>query len=411
MAAILDFSYLARRSSHDTRTLQEMDAALSRFHALRYVFVDVGVRPDGFSLPRQHALVHYVRSIQLFSSPNGLCSSITESKHITAVKIPWRGSSRYNAIGQMLRTNTHRAQIAAMRTECGRRGMLQDDVYTHTMRQLNLPVLTTQAGLDARFRDEHDAVDVEGDRLATTIALGGRPSMSHSHVLGHLLSNYVIHLAYVRRLEDICLELALPRLHEGIRRYLYDYLFPELEPGDAVPLENCPTFSTLTRLGIYHSLSVTFYAPSEISGPGGMHREMVRSNPVWYGLPRHDTVLVHLDPDRPGMEGMLAARIQLIFTFTFQDITHSCAYVEWFTPQEHALDPVTGMWKVTPEVVGGRRAVGVIDINTIVRACHLQPVHDNSKMPYGFHFCDTLDAFHTYYVNKYIDYHTHEMYT
>jgi hypothetical protein len=48
-----------------------------------------GVRPDGFALPRQHALVHYLMLIRLFGLPNGLCSSITESKHIKAVKQPW----------------------------------------------------------------------------------------------------------------------------------------------------------------------------------------------------------------------------------------------------------------------------------------------------------------------------------
>ena len=77
---LLDFCYLARRSAHTTEDLTRMEETLSRFHQLRAIFEAAGVRPDGFSLPRQHALVHYVRSIQLFGSPNGLCSSITESK-------------------------------------------------------------------------------------------------------------------------------------------------------------------------------------------------------------------------------------------------------------------------------------------------------------------------------------------
>jgi hypothetical protein len=53
------------------------------------------------SLPLQYALVHYIRFIRLYGSPNGLCSSIT---HIKAVKEPWRRSSRFNALSQMLVT-------------------------------------------------------------------------------------------------------------------------------------------------------------------------------------------------------------------------------------------------------------------------------------------------------------------
>jgi hypothetical protein len=43
---------------------------------------------------------HCIRFIRLFGSPNGLCSSIT----ITAVKEPWRRSSPFTALSQMLAT-------------------------------------------------------------------------------------------------------------------------------------------------------------------------------------------------------------------------------------------------------------------------------------------------------------------
>jgi hypothetical protein len=68
---------------------------------------------DHVSLPRQHALIHYLRSIRLYGSPNGLCSSITESKYIKAVKEPWRRSSRYKALKQMLVTNSQLEKLAS----------------------------------------------------------------------------------------------------------------------------------------------------------------------------------------------------------------------------------------------------------------------------------------------------------
>ena len=69
-------------------------------------------------------MVHYSRLIRMFGAPNGLCSSITESKHIKAVKEPWRRSNRYNALGQMLLTNQRLDKLAAARVDFTSRGML-----------------------------------------------------------------------------------------------------------------------------------------------------------------------------------------------------------------------------------------------------------------------------------------------
>ncbi|KAG2361322.1 hypothetical protein BDR07DRAFT_1238185, partial [Suillus spraguei] len=63
------------------------------------------ISTENFSLSHQHSLQHYVLLIHLFGAPNGLCSSITEAKHIKAIKEPWRHSNQYKALGQMLITN------------------------------------------------------------------------------------------------------------------------------------------------------------------------------------------------------------------------------------------------------------------------------------------------------------------
>lgn len=124
LSAFMDFCYLVRRSVIDEDTLIQIDDALSQFHHHRIIFQTSGVRPDGFSLPRQHSLTHYRYLIQLFGSPNGLCSSITESKHIKAVKEPWRRSNHYEALGQMLLTNQRIDKLAAARVDFEARGML-----------------------------------------------------------------------------------------------------------------------------------------------------------------------------------------------------------------------------------------------------------------------------------------------
>ncbi|KAJ6472154.1 hypothetical protein C8R47DRAFT_1296895 [Mycena vitilis] len=114
IAAFMDFCYLVRQNSINSDALDDIQDALDRFHTHRDIFIATGVRVSIF-LPRQHSLVHYIRSICLFGSPNGLCSSITESKHIKAVKEPWRRSNRSNAILQMLTTVRRLDSLASLR--------------------------------------------------------------------------------------------------------------------------------------------------------------------------------------------------------------------------------------------------------------------------------------------------------
>jgi hypothetical protein len=65
-----------------------------------------------------------VKLIHDYGAPNGLCSSITESKHIKAVKEPWQGSSRYEALSQMLLTNQHLDKLTAAQADFAEHGML-----------------------------------------------------------------------------------------------------------------------------------------------------------------------------------------------------------------------------------------------------------------------------------------------
>jgi hypothetical protein len=124
MRALLEFCYIARRDIHDTQSLAALGDALQRFQRHREIFRTTGVRSTGFNLPRQHSLFHYNTLIRAFGAPNGLCSSITESKHIKAVKEPWRRSSRFNALSQMLITNQRLDKLAAARVDFADRGML-----------------------------------------------------------------------------------------------------------------------------------------------------------------------------------------------------------------------------------------------------------------------------------------------
>ena len=132
ISAFLDFCYLVRRSSINQETLAHIDEALQRFHRYREIFVVEGVRV-GFSLPRQHSLKYYRPMIEDYGAPNGLCSSIIESKHIKAVKEPWRRSNRFNAMRQMLLTNQRLDKLTAARADFSSRGMLNGSILSDAL--------------------------------------------------------------------------------------------------------------------------------------------------------------------------------------------------------------------------------------------------------------------------------------
>lgn len=123
VAALINFCYLVRRDVIDEDALAKIEKALGEFHEHREIFRDLGVT-DTFSFPRQHSISHYPFLITQFGAPNGLCSSITESKHIDEVKDPYRRSNRNKPLGQMLVTNQRVNKLQAARIDFASRGML-----------------------------------------------------------------------------------------------------------------------------------------------------------------------------------------------------------------------------------------------------------------------------------------------
>jgi hypothetical protein len=149
ISAFLDFCYLVRRAVINESTLTVIDNAVQVFHRERTVFMTTGVR-NHMSLPRQHAMIHYSSLIEMFGAPNGLCSSVTESRHIKAVKEPWRQSNRYEALGQILVTNQRLDKLAAIQQDFIERGMLRGPLLPEG-------VVTTQDS-----EDDNDDKYVEG---------------------------------------------------------------------------------------------------------------------------------------------------------------------------------------------------------------------------------------------------------
>ena len=160
----MDFCYLVRQNILDESTLDAIDAAIARFHANRVIFEDVGVRIN-FSLPRQHSMKHFRLLIQMFGAPNGLCSSIMESKHIKAVKEPYRRSSHFEALGQMLLTNQRLDKLAACRVDFAARSMLDGPCLAPNI----IPIPPPPPPLPPPRDLDDDSVD--GPRVLASVSL------------------------------------------------------------------------------------------------------------------------------------------------------------------------------------------------------------------------------------------------
>lgn len=165
------------------------------------------------------------------------------------------------------------------------------------------------------------------------------------------------------------------------------------------------------KLALYTSAVAMFYASSDLSGVGGMRREHVRALPAWRGGPaRYDCVLVHTNADADGMLAYDVARARLFFSFKFKGKTYLCALVDWFSRATEQADADTGMWIVQQDADddGVPTNSAVIHLGSIVRCAHLIGVYGPHLVPRELTFSDSLDAFRSFYVNKYADHHMYE---
>ncbi|KAJ3871695.1 hypothetical protein F5051DRAFT_340527 [Lentinula edodes] len=390
MSSFLDFCYIARRNSLSSSNLSEMDNLLTRFHHHRTSFINSGVR-EAISLPRQHGLTHYVPGIRLFGSPNGLCSSITESKHIKSVKEPWRRSSRSEALTQMVTSITRSDKLVAMKRRLEKQGMTVGTTFSY----MSMIHAGQYPEAEERDEDRNEELHEHADLGPAT----GPATKSSVHLAVTPADGYPPFLS------ELAVHIEQNSFPAALRRYLWGHFQGDAEqPQD---LDQCPTFSG--KITVYHSAISRFYAPSDLCGVGGMHSERIRSHPHWRNsYPRWDTVFV-VTNQTSYMCSLTIARVLLFFAFTLDGERHECALVHWFERVADVVDEETGMWVVQPEYDHqNRRTLEVIHVDSIARGCHLLPVFGHAALPEDFSFDHSLTSFKAYFVNKYASNHVHE---
>ncbi|KAI6010048.1 hypothetical protein BKA83DRAFT_4467659 [Pisolithus microcarpus] len=392
--------------AHANEILDDIDR---QYHSLLLTLMPPALLQLHHSLPRQHAMKHYKQLIQLFGAPNGLCLSITESKHVKAVKRPYRHTNKYHVLGQMLLINQCLDKLATSQVDFESWGMLEGtclltvldqlgkdmplNVSRLLMFQLHTMLLACDLLKPTSGSSRGDYEDVNGPRVEAHVCLARSRQQNRA--------------ATIVALAD---ELHIPNLSELVRAFLVGQLYPDNnhDPTDIPHLE-CPGYEG--RISIHNSASSTFYAPSNLSGVGGMHCEYIRAAPMWRQEgPRYDCAFVIMDPELEGMHGMDVARILCFFSFKAGGIFYPCAIVRWFDRLGEAPDELTGMWMVRPSFTSNHQCnLTVIHVDTIFRAAHLIPIYGRDFMPREISPCHSYDAFYGFYVNKFADHHAFEI--
>jgi hypothetical protein len=402
-SAYLDFYYLVRQNVLDDNNLIEIQDALNRFHAARMIFQQLGIRPNRFSLPCQHAMKHYAAHIQNFGAPNGLCSPITESAHIHFVKRPWRRSSRNEPMEEMLIINERIDKLAAARTDFSQHGMLIND-----RRRAN-------DGLIIEVPDETESGPIDG------------PMHNGVTALAQTAGKHALPTPCFQEAESV-LDKVHPSLHSLgvtlwqedlttlVRKYLYYYHHPSsATPPHQLSPHKCPiTSNHVSRIRTYNSATSFFYAPSNQCGPGGMFCEVIWAVSHW-GMgeipgPRYDCIYVaNCNTPGTGMCNLRVARVRSFFAFEYGSETHCCALVHWYKLWRNEPDPDNGMYIVQPDIIGGRRNMAVISVDPIIHASHLLPIFDDTPLDHSLNYTQSLDVFKAFYVNHLVDPHAYEL--
>ncbi|KAI6107416.1 hypothetical protein EV401DRAFT_1871728, partial [Pisolithus croceorrhizus] len=99
------------------------------------------------------------------------------------------------------------------------------------------------------------------------------------------------------------------------------------------------------------------------------------------------------------------------FSFVYTNgYSYPCALIHWFERIADEPDGLTGMWMVKLSFVNdGAKNLSVIHVDSIVHNAHLLPIFGRERVPPYINLHNSLDIYHSFYVNCFADHHAFEL--
>ncbi|KZT19695.1 hypothetical protein NEOLEDRAFT_1077336 [Neolentinus lepideus HHB14362 ss-1] len=380
--ALLDFLYLAQYPVHTSKTLSHLQDALRRFHDNKDAFVELGIR-DNFNLPKLHALLHYLLSIQLFGTTDNYNTEYTERLHIDLAKDAYRATNHKDEYPQMMAWLERR-----------------EKVLRHT-NYVAWCLAKTTAPLPQSSQSTSEPMAARAEPPRTGLIMTRWPTLKAVPI-------HVIRSDYGARF-----------FADAFTRFVVKYNNPQLTSAQVEDATG-DVFLPFQVLPVYHKIKYGLDDVSRVDGASMTLRDAVHVRPATTdkrGRPipaRFDTVLVNLGSGKE--YGYRVAQVRVVFSLPPRAISllfpqkpppKYLAYVEWFTPFASSPEPNSHLYRVSRSVNhSGDRLASVIPVLQIRRSVHLYPKWGPS-VPREWMSSTVLDKATSFYVNPYLDRHTY----
>ncbi|KAI6033968.1 hypothetical protein BKA83DRAFT_4044264, partial [Pisolithus microcarpus] len=99
------------------------------------------------------------------------------------------------------------------------------------------------------------------------------------------------------------------------------------------------------------------------------------------------------------------------FSFFYMNgYSYPCALIHWFEHIVDEPDELTGMWMVKLSFIeDGTKNLSIIHVDSIIHNTHLLPIFGWEQVPPYINPHNSLDIYHSFYVNHFADHHAFEL--
>jgi hypothetical protein len=374
--AILDFLFLARYPVHTNETLDNLGAALKRFHDNKDVFIDLGVRTN-FNFPKVHFTGHYQQFIELFGTTDNYTTEYTERLHIDLAKDAYRATNMKDEYPQMTAWLERREKV------------LRHDKYLQ--RQIS--------GCDP------------GPPLSQCppFLVQPRELKMSKHPSARGVS-----------LESLKTDYGAIYFESALARFVAQYQNPQFTKAQ-IERASLNIHIPFQKLPVFHRIKYVSRDPYDLEKGenvvDSIHVQPARSDKYGKVIPgRFDAGLVNYkDGGMTGVKGHCVGRVRCVFKLPPDSLTHwfsrlasGCvppkylAYVEWFTPFPTTPDQNHLLYKISKLQIRGEQQVSIVPVQLIRQSVHLFPKFGPVARE-EWKSTNVLDLCNTFFTNPFSD--------